>query len=1131
MADPLGRLTYTEADIRAAVGQNAFGAGRVYQAQGRVLTIQHADIGAITASVRGSERRPYTQIIDVHRTAAGRVGLDGDCSCPVGFNCKHVAAALIHGLKTGLAGNRTGGQAPRPAPPPISAPPPARSSPPRFPSDLAAWLDGLDRVQATASEDYPETIAHRLVYVLAPMAREPRTAQLGVTPMSTRLLKDGRFSEAGRVYAGEGAWGAPAAQFLRPSDLRILDALGRLKREAATSGAVLFRASAAPVLADILATGRARWLMVNGPALAAGDARSASVEWRSRDGTALRPVLDCGNGVTVLNATPPLYVDPAAGLVGALDTGLAPALAASLLDAPPVPVGQLAAFNAALVGRAPGLAAARPPEPTATEVIEDSPQPCLRLGVATLPIAAPIRLAHGGVSGYRLGSERVALARLSFRYGPVTVPAGEAAARTARLHEGRLIEVRRDPAAERAHAESLRTLGFVPAATLRPGTPADHARDLLLDGDEMDWLDVLYQDLPPLAARGWRVEVADDFPFRLVRADGPFAAEVHEGSGIDWFELGLGVLIDGERVDLIEPIVALLGAPGFDLAALRAEEADDEPLYVPLADGRVLGVPAARLLPIVEAIAALAMGGSVGDGRLRLAAPDVAGLSALEAADASLVWQGGDRLREMGRRLGPAGGIPAVAAPDTFRATLRPYQAEGLSWLAFLREAGFGGVLADDMGLGKTVQALALVALEKAAGRLDRPALVIAPTSLVSNWLWEAERFAPDLRVLVLHGLDRRTRFDHVAASDLVLTTYPLIARDHATLSRTAWHLLILDEAQTVKNPNAATTKLIADLEARHRFGLTGTPVENHLGELWSLFTIVLPGFLGDRQAFGRQWRTPIEAGDSARGKLLARRVRPFMLRRTKEEVARDLPPKTEVVERIDLGRKQRDIYESIRLSMHERVRDAVARQGFARSRIVILDALLKLRQACCDPRLLKLDTRASAGAGSAKLDRLMEMVTDLHAEGRRILLFSQFTSMLDLIRPHLDEARIDYGLLTGRTRDRAAVVKRFQEGAVPLFLVSLKAGGTGLNLTGADTVILYDPWWNPAVEAQAIDRAHRIGQDKPVFVHKLVASGTIEEKMEVMKDRKRALAESLFDADGAPTLAMTEADLDALLS
>ena len=335
---------------------------------------------------------------------------------------------------------------------------------------------------------------------------------------------------------------------------------------------------------------------------------------------------------------------------------------------------------------------------------------------------------------------------------------------------------------------------------------------------------------------------------------------------------------------------------------------------------------------------------------------------------------------------------------------MRPYQADGLSWLSFLREVGLGGILADDMGLGKTVQALALIAAEKAEGRLDRPALVIAPTSLMANWRLEAEKFAPNLKVLTLHGLDRKQRFAAIADSDLVLTTYPLIGRDKDVLKGEIWSLLFLDEAQTIKNPDATTTRLIRELNARQRFALTGTPLENHLGELWSLFNVVSPGFLGDRAWFSNAFRTPIEKhGDKERARQLARRVKPFLLRRTKNQVASELPPKTEMVERIEMEREQRDIYKSIRLAMHTKVRAAIAAKGLNRSRIIVLDALLKMRQACCDPRLLKLPAKHVAKAKSAKLERLDELLGELMEEDRRILIFSQFTSMLDLIRPRLD--------------------------------------------------------------------------------------------------------------------------------
>ncbi|MGI9503507.1 MAG: DEAD/DEAH box helicase [Geminicoccaceae bacterium] len=406
-----------------------------------------------------------------------------------------------------------------------------------------------------------------------------------------------------------------------------------------------------------------------------------------------------------------------------------------------------------------------------------------------------------------------------------------------------------------------------------------------------------------------------------------------------------------------------------------------------------------------------------------------------------------------------------MAPPPGFKGQLRLYQKEGLSWLQLLREVGLGGILADDMGLGKTVQTLAHVLVEKQSGRATRPSLVIAPTSLMANWRLEARRFAPDLKVLTLYGSERKLRFGEVDTSDLVLTTYALLRYDKEILLAQDYHLVILDEAQNIKNPKAATTRLVHRLKARHRLCLSGTPLENHLGELWSLCHFLNPGLLGDGRTFRRVFRTPIEKHDDAhRGRLLARRIRPYLLRRTKAEVEQDLPEKTEIVENIELSGAQRDLYESIRLAMHERVRRELAAKGVARSHIVILDALLKLRQVCCDPRLLKLDA-AKTVDGSAKLARLLDMLPAMIEEGRRILLFSQFTGMLSLIEAELKAQKIDFLKLTGRTKDRGALVERFQAGETPLFLISLKAGGSGLNLTAADTVIHYDPWWNPAIE------------------------------------------------------------------
>jgi SNF2 family DNA or RNA helicase len=348
-----------------------------------------------------------------------------------------------------------------------------------------------------------------------------------------------------------------------------------------------------------------------------------------------------------------------------------------------------------------------------------------------------------------------------------------------------------------------------------------------------------------------------------------------------------------------------------------------------------------------------------------------------------------------------------------------------------------------------------------------------------------------------------------------VVATYGVVARDIDLMKGMVWHLVVLDEAQAIKNPDSKATRAVCSLDARHRLCLSGTPVENNLGELWSQFAFLMPGLLGDRKDFQKRFRTPIEKrGDSTRANLLVRRTRPFLLRRTKQEVATELPPKTEVVVRIDLDQEQRDLYETIRLSVHETVRAAIAVRGFGPNAITVIDALLKLRQVCCDPRLVKIPA-AGRVKESGKLSHLASMLREMVPEGRRVLVFSQFTSMLDLIKLELEAAAIDYVELTGRTMDRATPVERFQRGEVPVFLISLKAGGRGLNLTAADTVIHYDPWWNPAAEDQATDRAYRIGQDKPVFVYKLIAANTVEERILDLQRRKGSLSAATIEGTG----------------
>jgi SNF2 family DNA or RNA helicase len=472
-----------------------------------------------------------------------------------------------------------------------------------------------------------------------------------------------------------------------------------------------------------------------------------------------------------------------------------------------------------------------------------------------------------------------------------------------------------------------------------------------------------------------------------------------------------------------------------------------------------------------------------------------------------------DRLRPL---LGEFAGIPVTPAEGGFSGELRPYQQRGLDWLAFCRDAGLGCVLADDMGLGKTIQALAAI-----RGKT----LVVSPTSVLFNWLAEAGRFRPDLRVATYRGARRTLE----PGADVVLTSYPILRNDTDALAAVTWDTVILDESQTIKNPDSQVARAAYRLKARWRLTLSGTPIENRLDELWSQLHFTNPGLLGGRTDFQERWAEPIGLGDAGAAARLRERIRPFVLRRMKSEVARDLPPRTDAIMYVELDEAERVTYDAIRAATQSEIVALLQAGGGV---MAALEALLRLRQAACHPALLPGAVRVGpAPPQSSKLQRLLEALDDVVADGHRALVFSQWTSLLDLIEPHLQAAGIAFTRLDGTTTDRAGVVAIFQaDGGPPVMLLSLKAGGTGLNLTAADHVFLIDPWWNPAVEDQAADRAHRIGQDKPVMVYRMVARDTVEERILELQDRKRALADAAL-AEAGSAAAITRDDLLALLA
>ncbi|VGO13794.1 hypothetical protein PDESU_02351 [Pontiella desulfatans] len=632
---------------------------------------------------------------------------------------------------------------------------------------------------------------------------------------------------------------------------------------------------------------------------------------------------------------------------------------------------------------------------------------------------------------------------------------------------------------------------------------------------EQEWLLFVELTLPVLEAQGWRIEMDASFELSVHSPEGWYV-DLEETAGGS-FHAKVGFELSNRRINILP----------FLLERLHGGKPLD---YLLLDDGRRVSIPPERidlltasLLELLDKDALKAGGESVEIPWIR--AMELARLRDLEDFQAELP----EVLKEKAARLALVTDAPKVRKPRALKADLRDYQRQGLNWLQLLRDAGFGAVLADDMGLGKTVQALAHILVEKQAGRMDAPCLIVAPTSVLYNWEAEAKKFAPSLNVHVSHGAGRADHFEDFANHDLIVTSYPLLARDGEELLKHRFHLLILDEAQFIRNHKTIAARIVRLFDAHQRIALTGTPLENNLDELWSLFSFVMPGLLGTHGVFRRYFRWPIErAGNGVVRGVLARRIAPFTLRRTKDEVVKELPPKTEMIHRIELTLAQKELYETVRAASEDRVREAVKGKGLARSHIIVLDALLKMRQVCCHPQLLKLESARDIFE-SAKLEALREMLHEMVPEGRRVLIFSQFTSMLKLIEDTLKEHGVDYVKITGSTKDRKTPVADFQAGKVPVFLISLKAGGTGLNLTAADTVIHFDPWWNPAAESQATDRAYRIGQDKPVFVYKFIASGTVEETILEMQERKRGLIDGLLGDQKEALAKWGEADLDDL--
>ena len=1079
--------------------------GNDYVSRNLVISAEEDPNGQIIGQVTNGRDKIYNQRIIAHGDL-----LHGTCSCPVGHNCKHVAAVIIKltsQQRTGAGG--------------LTIP-------------VQGWLSRLK--QATTSiepteqrgVDYPENIKDRLLYVLTPNYSEFKVDIFvgRLNTASNTLNKSMRRYDTLNVLRRQSL-----PQFIRPIDLDLISTLsqGRMMEQGYGHGYSrpdLLRPrgdQAIAIVRRLCDTGRFLHDKAPNAQLAwSHDKLEAQLDWRlNSEGHQKLSFQDLtGKALTLCGLEQATFwVDVSSGTIGALAQPIALEVLRLVDAAPSISPEQVEALGAALPDQLGELPLPRPHK------IQHIKRPA---HTRTVKLTLGAEKAHEG--SYRWGGS-VELPTLTLRFVYDGKEVSDLELDDPTLVSGdQIITLTRDHVWESSCFARLLEAGALPIDDLELHWPSErmNACDLAFADDEIsthsleisrmsDALDFAFRVIPQLRKEGWEIITTPKWPYHLSEKTIALTVATHSQPGEnfhgnEWFSLGFQTEIDGKAVDVAPLIAAFLEQIREDWVEVPSLEALTEylahnPVY--LNDDRqdYVALDLTPLGPLLH----LFLSYQIELGAFHPTDANLARLAEEALQGSNVQFSDNAGVLTLAQNLAALSQPNNVSAPRGLQGALRDYQLYGAAWMAGLLSAGFGGVLADDMGLGKTVQALALLQARREAG-VGGPTLLIVPTSLIYSWQSQAAKFTPELKVVTLHGADRAALHDSALRADLIITTYPLLARDREWLAAHNWTLIVLDEAQILKNPASQMAKALRTIPTDGRLALTGTPLENSLQDLWTLIDWTNPGLLGDRTEFQRLFRTPIEKyGDKGAQARLNRRLRPFLLRRTKQEVAAELPAKTEIIERVDLPKPQQALYEAVRSAMDTRVRKAISTKGLAGSRITVLDALLKLRQVCCDPKLVKSGAARSL-TESAKRRRLRELVTELVAEGRRVLIFSQFVEMLGLIEADLYELGVSYLILTGQTKNRAEILSKFANGDADVFLLSLKAGGIGLTLTEADTVILYDPWWNPAVERQAMDRSHRIGQDKPVFVYRLVASGTVEEKILEMQARKQSLADALFD-------------------
>ena len=1108
--------TLSDRGLRRLLGARTFLRGLEYF---RRRVVEDIDVLEMSASgvVRASDSEPYPVKVELTPD-----GIKSYCSCPTfskgGQHCKHVAALLI------TLRDQARGAQPRRDPVPA----------PMMPQTAHAGGDSLKRLRR---RDRPRGTPPPLGSPgpgapMGHMGASERTSMAAMGPPGSSVMTAPQ-QDATAKQTGIGAWLPPEGLGgSRRVEFRLH------VRQGALTVTVLDADARVPILPSTALAWQALYPTPDRDALRllarfeSGNPRHPAVDVRGEDVAELLPLLEgqrvllepalmqlrfaeeplrprfdleTVGGDTIIVKTsferptdrrrftllqggwfegwPGWHVDTQEGIARRIDKRVSPAAMRRLLRSPTIgePMRDLVRLiMQGLPKVALEVGAELPDLAQIADVVDLPPTFRMRAGGSLVEAHVQLYAAYG---------EEEVQVRADGISPPVLVQPPEEGMKRARC-------VRVDIALQQEAAARLLSLGLKPDET---------GQEFVASGDAAIrfWSEGL-AELP----EDWDLFVPEDLVDTQVRHK-PLGVFAKVTSGMDWLNVRLSFESEGIAVDRDE---------------LRRCLSEGKK-YVRLEDGSFAPLDPDTIRSMLDREIEL-MTAAGRSGKLPLAhAGRIQEL--LSQVSGSNVGQGA---RELFHKLSSIDEIESTKKPRALKATLRPYQEAGLSWLKFIHDIGSGGVLADDMGLGKTVQTIALLLSVKQEEKHVK-ALIVAPTSVVTNWERELVRFAPTLRVALWHGADRKDQIEEVQEAEVIITSYALLRRDEEFLAKLDLTYAILDEAQHIKNPLSATAAAAKRLKARRRLALTGTPIENRLSEIWSIFDFVSPGLLGTLDKFEARLARPIEAGDYKTAQRLRSIIHPFILRRTKQEVAKDLPEKIETDQICDLTGDQRSIYLQVAREVRAQVLGEVERVGIAKSQIQILAGLTRLRQAACDPRLLGLP-REFSDEDSGKLVALRELIANAVEGGHKVLVFSQFVMMLKIIERAMKEDGVPYEYLDGSTKDRMERVERFQnDPTVPVFLISLKAGGTGLNLTAADTVIHFDPWWNPAVEQQATDRAHRIGQTRVVTAYRLVAEGTIEEKILQLKAKKRELVASVLSEDQGGAKKLTKADVEELFS